>query len=206
MLDKDGFDLWSNNYDETVDISDKENSYPFAGYTKLMTIIFKKIQKAQHGNILDIGIGTGILCSKLYEMGYKITGIDFSEEMIKKCKLRMPLATLIKHDFSKGLPKTIENNKYNFIISTYALHHLNDDEKVALLKTLFGNLEKNGIIIIGDICFETRDEMDKCRKKDLDEWDDEHYFIIDEFKNKIGKEFRMNYEKISFCSGIISIM
>ena len=32
MLSNKGFDLWADDYDESVDISDEENSYPFAGY------------------------------------------------------------------------------------------------------------------------------------------------------------------------------
>ena len=40
MLDQTGFDLWANGYDKTVGISDEENSYPFAGYKKILGLIF----------------------------------------------------------------------------------------------------------------------------------------------------------------------
>ena len=32
MLDNKGFDLWADGYDESVGLSDEENTYPFAGY------------------------------------------------------------------------------------------------------------------------------------------------------------------------------
>lgn len=38
MLNNKGFDLWADNYDKSVDISDEEGTYPFAGYK----IILKK--------------------------------------------------------------------------------------------------------------------------------------------------------------------
>ena len=31
MLDNTGFDLWADGYDESVGISEENNSYPFAG-------------------------------------------------------------------------------------------------------------------------------------------------------------------------------
>lgn len=49
-------------------------------------------------------------------------------------KEKMPFASLIKYDFSKGLPVEIKNNSFDYIISTYALHHLDDEEKRELIK------------------------------------------------------------------------
>ena len=34
MLSNTGFDLWADNYDKDVGISNEENCYPFAGYKK----------------------------------------------------------------------------------------------------------------------------------------------------------------------------
>ena len=39
MLDKKEFDLWADGYDKTVGISDEENTYPFAGYRKVLGFI-----------------------------------------------------------------------------------------------------------------------------------------------------------------------
>lgn len=32
MLSKQGFDLWAKDYDKTVQLSEENNEYPFAGY------------------------------------------------------------------------------------------------------------------------------------------------------------------------------
>ena len=104
MLDSRGFDLWADGYDRSVDISDEDNTYPFAGYKKVLAGIYDAIRKGKGKRVLDIGFGTGILAGKLYENGYDITGIDFSERMIQIAKEKMPSARLIQHDFSKGLP------------------------------------------------------------------------------------------------------
>lgn len=41
MLNNKGFDFWAGDYDKTVGISDEENTYPFAGYKKVLWFIFR---------------------------------------------------------------------------------------------------------------------------------------------------------------------
>ena len=129
MLDNKGFDLWADGYDRSVDISDEDNTYPFAGYKKVLAGIYEAIRKGQGKRVLDIGFGTGVLACKLYENGYDITGIDFSERMIQIAQEKMPYARLIQHDFSKGLPAELAGSKFDAIICTYAIHHLDDAAK-----------------------------------------------------------------------------
>ena len=165
MLSNKGFDLWADYYDESVDISDNNESYPFAGYKIILNEIYNRILDASYKNILDIGFGTGTLISKLYEHGCKIYGQDFSEKMIEISKNKMPNAKLFNGDISKGLAKELLKYKYDAIIATYSLHHLKDFEKVTFLESLLAKLDDSGIIYIGDVAFETRDEHDKCMKK-----------------------------------------
>ena len=40
--------------------------------------------------IIDVGIGTGLLSLKLAEAGCQIFGVDFSKEMIRKAKNKIP--------------------------------------------------------------------------------------------------------------------
>lgn len=203
MLSNKGFDLWADYYDESVDISDNNESYPFAGYKIILNEIYNRILDASYKNILDIGFGTGTLISKLYEHGCKIYGQDFSEKMIEISKNKMPNAKLFNGDISKGLAKELLKYKYDAIIATYSLHHLKDCEKVTFLESLLTKLDEGGIIYIGDVAFETRDEHDKCMKKVGDAWDkDEFYFIVDEMKNYFPK---IKFEKVSECAGIITL-
>ena len=36
MLDQKGFDLWAEDYDKLVGISEEKNTYPFAGYRAVL--------------------------------------------------------------------------------------------------------------------------------------------------------------------------
>ncbi len=117
----------------------------------------------------------------------------------------MPFASLIKYDFSKGLPVEIKNNSFDYIISTYALHHLDDEEKREFIKKLETYLTEDGKIIIGDIAFETRELLEKSKSKYNDYWDDEEiYFVFDELEKYLYNK-NVSFTKISHCSGIIQI-
>lgn len=85
MLNNQGFDLWADSYDETVQISEENNQYPFAGYKQILNIIFNEVMQKKKSKVLDIGFGTAVLTSKLYEKGHQIDGIDFSSKMISIC-------------------------------------------------------------------------------------------------------------------------
>lgn len=204
MLDNKGFDLWADGYDESVNLSEQDNDYPFAGYKDVLNAIYNKIHSKNKAKILDIGFGTGVLTKKLYDDGYKIWGIDFSQKMIDIASKKMPKAKLLQHDFTNELPEEIEDQKFDFIISTYALHHLNDSEKIEFLNKLLKLLNDKGKIIIGDVSFETRQMHDKC-KEDCgeDNWDEEEfYFVYEELKNSFNKT---EYTQISHCAGILTI-
>lgn len=41
MLNHKGFDLWADGYDKSVGLSDEANTYPFAGYKKVLAAIFR---------------------------------------------------------------------------------------------------------------------------------------------------------------------
>ena len=61
MLDQHGFDLWADGYDVSVGVSDEDDTYPFAGYKKILAIIYEIIMKKPNPAVLDIGFGTGTL-------------------------------------------------------------------------------------------------------------------------------------------------
>ena len=203
MLDENGFDLWADEYDKSVEISDEENLYPFAGYRNVMNCIFDEIMKKSAASVLDVGFGTATLAKKLYDYGYEISGQDFSRRMIEIAAKKMPSAHLYEGDFSKGLCSELLKQKYDFIVSTYALHHLDDAQKVDFIKGLLPLLNDGGEILIGDVAFNTRAEWEQCRADSGAAWDDDEiYFVFDEIKRHFPK---MAFERMSYCSGVLML-
>ncbi|MBR6442289.1 MAG: class I SAM-dependent methyltransferase [Clostridia bacterium] len=203
MLDNKGFDLWADGYDEAVGLSDEDNTYPFAGYKDVLGSIFRTVMEKPGATVLDIGFGTGTLTTKLYEHGCDVYGQDFSARMIELASAKMPGAHLYQGDFAQGLAEPLRNRKYDFIIATYSLHHLTDDRKVVFLRSLAECLAEGGKILIGDVAFETRTELEQCARDAGDEWDDEElYCVADELRAFFPS---LRFEKVSFCAGILTI-
>ena len=64
MLDQKGFDLWAEGYDRSVELSDEEARFPFAGYKALLNEIYNRVLAGPHRTVLDIGFGTAFLTSR----------------------------------------------------------------------------------------------------------------------------------------------
>ena len=88
-------------------------------------------------------------------------------------------------------------------MATYSLHHLTDKQKIAFLKILRERLKEGGSILVGDVAFEDRGQLEKCRAEAGDEWDDEEFYWKADEMRKVFPELK--FEKISFCAGVISI-
>jgi len=181
------------------------DQYPFAGYKDVLNGIYNRVHEKAAGTVLDIGFGTGTLTTRLYNDGYNIYGIDFSSKMIEIAKVKMPGAELYCYDFTKGLPDALANTKFDYILSTYAMHHLSLEQKIAFIHELWEHLEKDGKILIGDIAFETQDKLDSCKTLSGTSWDDDEIYII---YSEIVKSIpfgKPEFFPISHCAGIISI-
>lgn len=203
MLNNKGFDLWADDYDKSVGLSDEDGTYPFAGYKVILNAIYNRVLNASAKTVLDIGFGTGTLSSKLYEHRCIIHGQDFSDKMIELAQAKMPDAMLFQGDFSKGLAEPLMLQKYDAIIATYSLHHLTDIHKVAFLNMLLLLLNDGGCIYIGDVAFETRTSLEKCKANTGDEWDDDEiYFVVDELRAYFPE---IQFEPMSCCAGLLTL-
>ena len=203
MLDNKGFDLWADGYDRSVGLSDEENSYPFAGYRKVLGSIFQTVMQKPHAVVLDLGFGTGTLTAKLYEHGCSIYGQDFSPKMIEAAQRKMPDARLYRGDLTEGLAEPLRERRYDFIVATYALHHLTEEQRRPLIRELLALLHEGGRLLIGDVAFETRGELERCRREAGGEWDDEEvYFVAEELRSEFPS---LAFTPLSCCAGVLSL-
>ena len=203
MLDQAGFDLWAGGYDVSVGLSDEEDSYPFAGYKRVLNEIYSRILRRGSQTVLDIGFGTGVLAARLAEAGCRIWGQDFSSRMIELAGQKMPEARLYQGDFSQGLVEPLKKQRYDAIVATYSLHHLTDEGKIQFLQQLLGQLNPGGSIYIGDVAFATRAGLESCRVAGGEEWDDEEiYFVFEELRSSFP---HMTFTPCSACAGLIEI-
>ena len=205
LLDNKGFDKWAGKYDESI--SNSAEGYPFEGYYKVLNYVQNCVDLTYGKIILDLGTGTGLLTNELYNKGGKIFGIDFSEEMIKKAKEKMPEGKFYQHDFNNGIPEEVKDIRFDYIVSSYALHHTVNEEKIKLILELRKLLKKSGKIIIADISFSTLNDMNRCKIESKNYWDSSEYYFIGKnitfTLNNLG--IQAEYIKISSCAGVLII-
>lgn len=155
--------------------------------------------------ILEIGVGTGNLASKFLNNNYHIIGIDQSREMLLVAKQKYPKLKVRLGEFLK-IP--YDNKCFDIIISTYAFHHLNENEKVVAIQEMLRVLKDNGMIVIGDLMFKSKDDekniLSELSKKQVEEIKDEYYSHIDFLENELKKyNKKLEYRKIDKFNYII---
>ncbi|MDR7073597.1 class I SAM-dependent DNA methyltransferase [Fictibacillus barbaricus] len=139
------FDEWSSSYDETVSGDDQEYKEVFHKYNEILNTVVQR-----SGNIvLEFGVGTGNLSEKLISSGKKVIGIEPSKGMREKALARNPQLELHDGDFL-SFPQV---EHADTIVSTYAFHHLTDEEKDKAVGLYSQLLKKDGKIVFADTAF-----------------------------------------------------
>lgn len=203
MLDNKGFDMWAGSYDKSIAES---KGYPFEGYYDVLEKVHDKVKILKDTKVLDIGIGTGALTRLFYKKGAEIYGVDFSDKMLELAKENMPDGTFYRFDFKNGLPGELEGVKFDFIVSSYALHHINDEEKINFIMLLKNYLKKHGKIIIADVAFMTEDDLQRV-KAETGVWDEDEFYMTSQKMLPALREKGLNaeFEQVSMCAGILEI-
>lgn len=97
------------------------------------------------GKILDLGCGSGFQAKILSEFGLEVTGIDFSDEMIKESRKKAPEAKFLAMDILRlKFPKAY----FDGIYARASLLHVKKKNIGEVLKKLNDILKKGGIIYI----------------------------------------------------------
>ncbi|HKM08343.1 MAG: class I SAM-dependent methyltransferase [Sphaerochaeta sp.] len=96
--------------------------------------------------ILDVGCGTGALCSVLHQKGLEVTGIEPALKMldIARRKTRGQDIRLLQANVLEGLP--FENKAFDISIASYVAHGLLPEERKRLYKEM-GRVSSKYVII-----------------------------------------------------------
>ena len=97
--------------------------------------------------ILDVGIGTGYLAKRLSDLGYDVTGIDVSENMLAIARDRMGCGAKLIQGDAQRMP--LFKSGFDVILCTRVLSHIRDIE--AALQGFYRALKPGGSLLISDI-------------------------------------------------------
>jgi putative AdoMet-dependent methyltransferase len=144
------FEEWSKSYDQTVNGHDLEYSEVFKNYENILNSVVSRVQ----GHVVEFGVGTGNLTDRLLNAGLTVTGVEPSPAMRNKALEKLHGRTeIVDGDFLEFLTP----EKVDSIVSTYAFHHLNNEEKAKAIADYSKLLKVGGKIVFADTMFQSKE-------------------------------------------------
>lgn len=96
--------------------------------------------------IIDVGCGTGALCSVLRELGISVTGIDPAEKMLRIAEEKSAgnAIEFVQADVLNTLP--FEDKSFDISIASYVAHGLHTQERIRMYSEM-SRITKHKVII-----------------------------------------------------------
>ncbi len=107
--------------------------------------------------VLDLGVGTGAFSRQLMEkyVNTEVVAVDGAASMLELAKFRLrEYSNRVKwvvSDFRAMPTDLLEPYTIDVVISSYALHHLNAQEKLAVLKSVVRAIRPGGWFLNADL-------------------------------------------------------
>ena len=111
-------------------------------------------------HLLDLGCGTGLELERLFESypDMRVTGIDLAQNMLDKLQGKYPdkpmqliCGSYFNMDFGSS---------FDIVLSTYSLHHFDEDTKRELYQRIHAALKPGGFFLFGDFTAPSREQQD----------------------------------------------
>ncbi len=137
------FRRWAVSYDADV----AENAYSAPDMVAQAAIKYMAAAELQNPRIADIGIGTGLLAQQIYDaLPCRITGLDFTDDMMAQCAARDITELLIKCDAGRDI-WPIENGSQDAVVAAGLFEYLTPDMVQHFLNESARVLHKNGLLV-----------------------------------------------------------
>ena len=124
----------------------------------ILVIPFEKNKKI---DVIDLGCGTGTLSLMIKEFftNAKITCMDMTKNMLELAKIKLSEYENIEYILENFYTFNF-NNKYDVVISSFALHHLiTAEDKKKFYQKIYNSLKENGFFYNLDILIGPNDEI-----------------------------------------------
>jgi len=118
------------------------------GALTIARAIEEKIVLNETMEIMDFGVGTGLLGFEIAKKVKKVYGVDTSINMLAKLKEKNTPKLSIE-TYAQDIIKEPIERKFNGIVSSMTLHHI--ENLKTFFETIYKNLDAGGFIAIADL-------------------------------------------------------
>jgi len=125
---------------------------------RILTSFYRKfiMSDKKKKRIVDVGCGNGILSKALYNQNsnLEIVVTDGSKDMLNEAKKEldgMPVLEFCQISFEEIIQGKFEGELFDFIVSSFAIHHLLFSQKKKLFKKIFELMNLNANFINIDV-------------------------------------------------------
>ncbi|WP_251132861.1 trans-aconitate 2-methyltransferase [Exiguobacterium sp. s7] len=148
------FKEWASEYDAAVTGHDEQYREVFAGYETMLGEVVDQLE----GRVMEFGIGTGNLSARILER-HDLIPVEPSPEMRAVATEKLQL-DIVDGDFlNYPTDKSVDT-----IVSSYAFHHLTDDEKRTAIRSYVEHLDAPRFVLL-DTMFASQ-----TAKRDILDW------------------------------------
>ena len=125
---------------------DKKFKENFPKFPAKLDIELKRYLNLVPGKeVLDLGIGQGRNSIPLAELGFNVTGVDYSTKCLEICKNTCNKLNLVQSDIRTF---DIKKDKFDIILSGYVLHFLHKNDSYQIIKNIKNKIKDHGIVYI----------------------------------------------------------
>lgn len=154
------FDAWAARYDQDVRCAE----WGFEGYRDGQEwVVRNALSDGCPVRIVDLGCGTARMADLFRDTGCEYIGIDLSPGMLAIASTRPGVAFCLQCDMRDvgDWMGCVQADRRTVVVSTYALHHFPDDEKMAMVEGILRRAPRNDLeLLVVDYAFLHRSDRE----------------------------------------------
>lgn len=117
--------------------------------------VYRHLVPIKNKKVLDYGCGTGKFCLFLSDCGADVTGVDISEEMLKKARTIDTAKRIAYQQINSGSLPIVSDNSMDYVTMTFVLCILDiPSEMKKILQELYRVLKKDGKLVMLNVNWE----------------------------------------------------